>query len=303
MRPLPEIKTQTSEETCSHFDRKDDITVLVAENEDGSSNVIPRENALATYNARATRTIQESLNSQGLAAVVHDCACTDESKAETENSTSLDREALSLNNSTAVTHGQPTDEECSVEIPPEIESDANAVLESAVTLSAPKDLEDTIATTDARSNMADEPPEPPGSVCIEMSDFTEGNDVKTNISDKPSSETTIIYFVEGDSSDLEADVCRICHCSEEAEVLISPCMCTGSVKFVHHTCLMSWLQRAVMSKCELCLYPLAVKRKRKPLSKVSARCERSVLRDVVHHDTVFSYFPRCYSFLSRTVSR
>lgn len=264
MRPLPEIKTQTSEETCSHFDRKDDITVLVAENEDRSSNVIPRENALATYNARATRTIQESLNSQGLAAVVHDCACTDESKAETENSTSLDREALSLNNSTAVTHGQPTDEECSVEIPPEIEIDANAVLESAVTLSAPMDLEDTIATTDARSNMADEPP---GSVCIEMGDVTEGNDVKNNISDKPSSETTIIYFVEGDSSDLEADVCRICHCGEEAEVLISPCMCTGSVKFVHHTCLMSWLQRAVMSKCELCLYPLAVKRKRKPLSK------------------------------------
>ncbi|XP_032228550.2 E3 ubiquitin-protein ligase MARCHF8 isoform X1 [Nematostella vectensis] len=67
--------------------------------------------------------------------------------------------------------------------------------------------------------------------------------------------------------ELDGDACRICHCGGESEVLISPCLCMGTVRFVHHSCLMDWLQRCVKTKCELCLYPVAVRRKTKPLKK------------------------------------
>lgn len=70
-------------------------------------------------------------------------------------------------------------------------------------------------------------------------------------------------------NDFEGDTCRICHCGNESEVLISPCLCTGTVKYVHHSCLMDWLKRCVKTKCELCLYNFSVHRKTKPLKKVS----------------------------------
>jgi hypothetical protein len=69
--------------------------------------------------------------------------------------------------------------------------------------------------------------------------------------------------------DLEGDACRICHCGNETEVLISPCLCTGTVKHIHHSCLMDWLKRCVKTKCELCLQNFSVHRKTKPLTKVS----------------------------------
>ena len=72
---------------------------------------------------------------------------------------------------------------------------------------------------------------------------------------------------EEDEENFE-NVCRICHCGEDTEILISPCLCTGSVRFVHHTCLMSWLQRAVKVKCEICLHNLAVRKKTKSFKKV-----------------------------------
>ena len=90
---------------------------------------------------------------------------------------------------------------------------------------------------------------------------------KEGVNPKAVADSCCVQMEEESGSEQE-DVCRICHCDAEQETLISPCLCAGSVKFVHHSCLMKWLQRAVMAKCELCLYPLAVQRKRKPLSKV-----------------------------------
>lgn len=52
----------------------------------------------------------------------------------------------------------------------------------------------------------------------------------------------ILYFFEGESMDVESDVCCICYCSEEMEILISLCLCIGFVKFVYYFCLMNWLQ-------------------------------------------------------------
>ena len=38
-------------------------------------------------------------------------------------------------------------------------------------------------------------------------------------------------------------MCRICHCEEiSEELLISPCYCAGSLKYVHQRCLQQWLK-------------------------------------------------------------
>mmetsp|Transcript_111905 Transcript_111905/g.357177 ORF Transcript_111905/g.357177 Transcript_111905/m.357177 type:complete len:284 (+) Transcript_111905:58-909(+) len=50
--------------------------------------------------------------------------------------------------------------------------------------------------------------------------------------------------------------CRICQLPGAGEPLLSPCLCTGSVEFVHKACLDEWRARAVnrkhASECELC---------------------------------------------------
>ena len=194
----------------------------------------------------------------------HDRIKDDGSEAEEVTATSLDREML--NNTSGDSQEQPVGD-CAIVIPQRIESDRdceNLAVEIPVTVFVEVDREQLRTSV---INMADHP----GNVCIEMDNVfeLERNDAENSCDKSPSDTTKILYFSEGESTDVESDVCRICHCSEEMEILISPCLCTGSVKFVHHSCLMNWLQRAVMSKCELCLYPLAVKRKRKPFSKVS----------------------------------
>ncbi|VDK19525.1 unnamed protein product [Anisakis simplex] len=55
-------------------------------------------------------------------------------------------------------------------------------------------------------------------------------------------------------------LCRICHCpSTPDDQLISPCRCSGTLQFVHMSCLLHWL--SICSRklkrppiCELCLY-------------------------------------------------
>lgn len=75
-------------------------------------------------------------------------------------------------------------------------------------------------------------------------------------------------FVVDENNENAESVCRICHCGEDVETLISPCLCIGSMRFVHHTCLMNWLQRSVKARCEICLHSFAVSRKTKAFKKV-----------------------------------
>ena len=261
------MEAQISEETscdCPSEDRKK--VELDNGVEVGRSNLTPHE--FTTNDATAREAILVASNTQGDDTAESDFSCTEEAKEETETSILLDREV-----SNKPGWQEPIEnEDCSEGIPPRIESDTlceNASVESSENDATSLDLMETVSISNDRLNMADNQP---GSICIEMECIIERNDVENVICDKISpqnSETTVIYVPEGDNSEVETDVCRICHCSDELEVLISPCSCTGSVKFVHHSCLMNWLQRAVMSKCELCLFPLVVKRKRKPFYKVS----------------------------------
>ena len=63
--------------------------------------------------------------------------------------------------------------------------------------------------------------------------------------------------------------CRICHSVTDLETLVNPCLCTGSMKYVHESCLLNWLKSSVKTKCELCLHEVPVKKLVKPLREVS----------------------------------
>lgn len=49
------------------------------------------------------------------------------------------------------------------------------------------------------------------------------------------------------------DICRVCRSSATAdEPLFHPCKCSGSMKFVHQSCLEEWLQHSGKSDCDIC---------------------------------------------------
>lgn len=50
-----------------------------------------------------------------------------------------------------------------------------------------------------------------------------------------------------------ADFCRICHETDSISPLLTPCLCAGSLRFVHQSCLQLWLTASEMSSCELCM--------------------------------------------------
>ncbi|KAJ8418244.1 hypothetical protein AAFF_G00139530 [Aldrovandia affinis] len=64
------------------------------------------------------------------------------------------------------------------------------------------------------------------------------------------------------------DICRICHCEgDEESPLITPCHCTGSLRFVHQACLQQWIKSSDTRCCELCKYEFIMETKLKPLRK------------------------------------
>nr|XP_040041550.1 E3 ubiquitin-protein ligase MARCHF7 isoform X2 [Gasterosteus aculeatus aculeatus] len=68
------------------------------------------------------------------------------------------------------------------------------------------------------------------------------------------------------SDDSEMEACRICHCEGDDECpLIMPCRCTGSLIFVHQTCLNQWIKSSDTRCCELCKFDFIMETKLKPL--------------------------------------
>lgn len=54
----------------------------------------------------------------------------------------------------------------------------------------------------------------------------------------------------------DVDTCRICHGEgTPEEPLFYPCKCSGSIKFVHQSCLVEWLAHSQKKHCELCKTP------------------------------------------------
>ncbi|XP_042358090.1 E3 ubiquitin-protein ligase MARCH8 [Plectropomus leopardus] len=85
------------------------------------------------------------------------------------------------------------------------------------------------------------------------------------------------------------DWCRICHCEGDDESpLITPCHCTGSLRFVHQACLQQWIKSSDTRCCELCKYEFIMETKLKPLRKweklqMTASERRKIMCSVTFH--------------------
>lgn len=65
------------------------------------------------------------------------------------------------------------------------------------------------------------------------------------------------------------EICRICHCEGDAEGgLITPCYCSGSLRYVHQTCLQQWIKSSNIRCCELCKFQFIMHTKTKPFTEV-----------------------------------
>lgn len=80
------------------------------------------------------------------------------------------------------------------------------------------------------------------------------------------------------------EFCRICHCegTDSDQPLIRPCLCSGTLMFVHQSCLQKWIKSSDIKKCELCKYEFHMEAKVKPFRKVWYDC------------TLFFVYFNCY---------
>ncbi|KAK0088055.1 hypothetical protein PV326_004953 [Microctonus aethiopoides] len=64
-------------------------------------------------------------------------------------------------------------------------------------------------------------------------------------------------------------ICRICHEGNINEELVDPCECSGTMAFVHVSCLERWLVTSNTRHCELCNYEFTIQKKNKPYTHAS----------------------------------
>uniref|UniRef100_A0A914HHT7 RING-type E3 ubiquitin transferase n=1 Tax=Globodera rostochiensis TaxID=31243 RepID=A0A914HHT7_GLORO len=62
---------------------------------------------------------------------------------------------------------------------------------------------------------------------------------------------SIMFAHEEEDGQGEKDICRVCRLSG-SDTLYHPCLCTGSIKYVHQDCLLQWLKYSKKDVCELC---------------------------------------------------
>ncbi|VDL61261.1 unnamed protein product [Hymenolepis diminuta] len=83
------------------------------------------------------------------------------------------------------------------------------------------------------------------------------------------------------ASSLGYPFCRICHDSSVDETLgrlIAPCLCDGSLKYVHEKCIQRWIDISNSKRCELCHFEYEMNSYTKPLKEW--RCCPFSLADV-----------------------
>ncbi|KAM7343564.1 E3 ubiquitin-protein ligase MARCHF2 [Cochliomyia hominivorax] len=87
-------------------------------------------------------------------------------------------------------------------------------------------------------------------------------------------------------------VCRICHNNENAEKIVSPCLCKGSLGNVHMYCLEKWIRMSRCTTCELCQFEYATEQNLRYTLLQSLRIwySRSISRRALQEDCqMFSF--------------
>ncbi|KAL5963421.1 E3 ubiquitin-protein ligase MARCHF8 [Taenia solium] len=83
---------------------------------------------------------------------------------------------------------------------------------------------------------------------------------------------------------IDTPSCRICYDSNgstnDREVeprgrLIAPCLCTGSVKYVHQWCIQHWIQLSRSRRCELCHFKYCIRKQAKKNKEVVMQNSKS----------------------------
>jgi len=78
-------------------------------------------------------------------------------------------------------------------------------------------------------------------------------------------------------------ICRFCHGSAEESELIVPCACSGSIKYVHRTCLDSWRAASPnpqsFSNCDVCHFTYRLRELREKHRAAQAKFVLLMLRD------------------------
>lgn len=82
---------------------------------------------------------------------------------------------------------------------------------------------------------------------------------KDDLASVPSQDNSLICKATTSSSsnennlEAETDICRVCRCEAAPDKpLFYPCVCTGSIKYIHQDCLVQWLKYSKKEYCELC---------------------------------------------------
>jgi len=97
--------------------------------------------------------------------------------------------------------------------------------------------------------------------------------------------------------DADADVCRVCRMEgSKTRPLFHPCVCSGSIRYVHQECLLEWLRVSKKDYCELCKHKVTFKPiysadmpARIPVSDLLSGLTRSLMRALgcwVHYTAV-----------------
>uniref|UniRef100_A0A5K4F402 RING-type E3 ubiquitin transferase n=1 Tax=Schistosoma mansoni TaxID=6183 RepID=A0A5K4F402_SCHMA len=80
-----------------------------------------------------------------------------------------------------------------------------------------------------------------------------------NSNDKVSPDPKSVFFVPVNTTC--ANFCRVCRCEGTvSKPLFHPCLCTGSIKYIHQDCLVRWLEYSKRNTCELCNHRFAFTR-------------------------------------------
>ncbi|XP_036372504.1 E3 ubiquitin-protein ligase MARCHF1 [Megalops cyprinoides] len=140
-----------------------------------------------------------------------------------------------------------------------------------------------------------------GNACSPRSSSPHEEDCITKIYEEPGAQDEVLSAPSGRRSacqngtaqilytDDDMEVCRICHCEGDEECpLITPCRCTGSLRFVHQGCLHQWIKSSDTRCCELCKYDFIMETQLKPLRKweklqMSASERRKIICSVTFH--------------------
>ncbi|KAH6948592.1 hypothetical protein HPB50_025188 [Hyalomma asiaticum] len=83
-------------------------------------------------------------------------------------------------------------------------------------------------------------------------------------------------------------MCRFCHDGDEEEPLVSPCKCSGTIRFVHASCMEHWLNQRNVDFCDLCgerfqmaAQPSVATQFFHWISRREAQLQRALLRDAL----------------------